>query len=493
MATSHVVTKRLLIDWALSGSYTDESTRLIRAEGSVRYSAPGGSFTQPRNTVDRMTLTLENKDYRFNPFNPSSPVFQNQGYHAPCTLDVALNGGAWTRIFTGVVKTPQYIVASADESEPGQISLDVRSRDELLLSHRQSTLWSDMAGLKSVRATERGTIILWLERAGYVNGSDFTSASMDPGQFARPWAWQDDESTLEECWELAASAGGVFYADVDGLFRYENLTHWLRQELTTPTEVLTADGYRRVQPRFLDNDLASEVVTEASPRAAGEPGVLWEPEEPVSLGAGESRTLIARLRQPAAQYLGVSITAASAGGWNLTAAIQSSVTYYAQRAEITLTNTDTALAAEVVVALTGIPLVGRPSIERRAESSLSFWQKGKFRPGRVKSIRGNPYVQTALQLAVMTPYLRDRLETPQLTWAAQNLLGNPARRLGDYVWVNEGQIAPQREALLTAIGFRLDKGGFWQDVEAVDITDWPHHNFFVLATSQVSGPDQLFY
>ncbi|HHY54099.1 MAG TPA: hypothetical protein GYA08_01555 [Chloroflexi bacterium] len=74
-----------------------------------------------------------------------------------------------------------------------------------------------------------------LEAAGLVDGTDFVTRSyaaahpgvrptIDSGIFPIRYVWLDDESVLDQVWELVAACGGWFYCDADGKLHYHNLT-----------------------------------------------------------------------------------------------------------------------------------------------------------------------------------------------------------------------------------------------------------------------------
>jgi hypothetical protein len=421
-------------------------------------------------------------------------MYAGQAYHAPVELDIQLDGGSFVRVFTGVLKTPQYTVAN--ESAPGTVALEVRSRDELLLNKRVSTGIGLFRNLNDDLASEREIIEEFLIDSGMLAGTDWTSDTLDPGLFVIPWAWMDDESPVEEAWQLAAACGGQFYCDVDGLFTYENLTHWLRQDLVTPVETLTPDTYAALASQYNDRDLYAEVIVETSPRSLGPITDLWSLEAPLTIGSGETRTVTARFRQPSPVVTGFEVGAATSGGVNMSSVLLVNPTYYAQRAEFEITNPDPAYAVDLLTLIVnGIALIGRPSQERRATSTDPFWGKGNLRPGRTKLVRGNPYLQTDFQAGVTATFLLDRLQLPALHHRCSGLSGVPTRRLGQHVAVNDSQFTGgARSALITAITFRLDKAGFWQDLELIDIEDWPQTNYFKLGSHNLDTAGyKLFY
>ena len=469
-----VIDHELMIDWNFDGSYTDESARLVAANGTVRLAAPESGITSPRGTVDQCTLTLNNHDGRYSPLNTSSPLYsaiQGGGaYHAPFYLRVRVDtAGSYARVFTGAIKIPRDLPPYPGAA--GQVSVDCRSRDEILLNKRLSTPIATFRSYHDNSSTEADII------AGYLTAAGVAPAEtvIDPGLFVIPWAWLDDESPVEDIWNLAAACGGRFYCDQDGVFRYENMTHWLFAPHDTSQETILENGYGQMEgPVYNDRELYGAVTVVASPRSFGAQGPLWSPEGTVVVGPGATTRLTAKMRQPAYQISGLSFTAVSAGGSNLSGSIATAMTQYAQRVEITLTNTHSTYAAELVdMAILGVPVDGGPVIEEARTSAASFWTAyPSARPGRTRLVRGNVYVQTQSQAAALAEFLRDRYEQPRLTWTLRNVPGNPVRRLGDRITVGNSQVmTANRQGFITSIAWRLSEMGFIQDLEVMDAAD----------------------
>ena len=197
---------------------------------------------------------------------------------------------------------------------------------------------------------------------------------IDDGLFVIPWGWLDDESPLDEMWSLAAACGGRVYTDPDGVIRYENMQHWLRSPHGVSQETLTPSVYERIEPYFDDSELYSAVTVETSERALATLDVIWEADGVVTVRAGGTKTMTAKLRQPAYSITAVRFDAVSSGGINLNSDISVVTTEYAQRVELAITNSHAFLDANLVaLSLEGVAVDGRPSQEETYESEADFW------------------------------------------------------------------------------------------------------------------------
>lgn len=503
-----VITFDLRIDWGLDGSYADESARLVAANGAVRLAAPESGITSPRGTVDQCTLTLNNMDGRFSPLLTSSPIYSQiaggGAYHAPMYLRVSIdNGGTYSRVFTGVLKIPR-----EGPPYPGvaaTVEIDCRSRDEILLNKRLSTPIATFRSLHDGGALEANIILSWLNQAGITSDQ----AIIDPGQFVIPWAWLDDESPLEDIWQLAAAAGGRFYCDQDGTFRYENMTHWLFAPHNTSRETLTKASYSQMEgPTYDDRELYNGVTVVASPRDQLVVGPLWSAGQVMTVPAGGSKKITAKMRQPAYQITAISYTAVTGGGRNMASAITITTLQYAQRCEITIGNSDAVYAAELIdLSLVGVSVNGAPTVEETRLSSNAFWTAfSDARPGRTRLLRSSNYIQSQGQAAALAEFLRDRYQLPRLSFVLRGVPGDPVRRLGDRVTVgNADAMTANRDGFITGLTWRLSNKGFGQDIEVLDAGNpsdgtglYQSSAYFVLGSNLLgsgagSSHGQIFY
>lgn len=490
---ARTVVWRLYVAWD-GTNYIDESARLIQASGENRLTSPD-QVGSGRGIVDRCQLDLQNADGRYSPLNTSSPIYSyisgGGAYHRPMYLEVSINGGTnYYRVFTGVIKLPQERTATPNQI--ATVSVECRSRDELLLGRRMSTTAVDMAAANAAGYTEGDVIAAWLTAAGI-------SATVDEGMFVIPWAWMDDESVLEEIWQLAAACGGRFYCDPDGVWRYEDVTHWLKSPHTTSQETLTRDDFSDLSPVYSDSELYSTITVETSPREAGTLDKLWEPDEPVSVAPSSTKTMTARLTAPACRIDAPTWNAATAGGNDITASVSVSVTAASvQRVELSITNSHATEAAYLhPMLLTGRKLEGGPTQEETRTSGThgsngAFWTA---RGARSKALRGNAYIQTRAHAAALALYLLHRSEYPRLTYRLRGCPGKSARRCGDRITINDTALmSTARDAFVTGITWRLTGNGFYQDLECIDAAGlYPNQasGYFVLGTNKLGASGSL--
>lgn len=484
---------RLMIAWDTT-NYVDESAYLAQASGNVRLAAPGEGIGSGRGQVDRCQIDLFNQSARFSPFNTSSPIYSyiqdGKGYHVPFYLDASLDGETYTRIFTGVLKIPS--ASTVTQSAAGRASFDGRSRDELLLQRRMSTNHANFVAYHDGGYDEGQIIDAWLTQAGV------SSKAVMPGMVPIPWAWMDDESALEEMWALAAACGGVVYCDVDGVMRYDNAVAWaLGAASTVSQETIDRTILGNLDIKYDDGELYDVVTVEYASRYVDAPGVLWEPDEIIRLAPGQVKKVTARFKQAAYTVDAPNFRARTAAGSEITSSVTVAMTAYAQRAELTITNTHATQAAYLVgLSLTGRGLVGGPTGEETRTSVDDGYNSAFFtaRGSRTLSVRGNNYVQSQAQAGMQALLKLHRVERPRITYKLK-CAGNPLRRVGWRITISDPKLlAADRDAIITGISFRVGPTGYTQDIEAVDATQlFVDDGYFVIGTNVLGAASLPIY
>ena len=485
---------RLYISWD-GTTPVAETTRLLQASGENRLTSPD-AIAAGRGIVDRCTLELDNRDGRYSPLNSSGALYANiqagGAYNRPMYLEVSIDGGSnYYRVFTGVIKIPQETTPTP--SKPATVTIDCRSRDELLLGRRMSTTLADMRMMNAAGWTEAQVAEYWVQQTG-------GTPTVDDGVFVISWPWMDDESVLEEIWALASATGGRFYCDPDGTFRYEDMTHWLKSPHTVSQETFTRADFAELQPVYSDAELYNSVAVEASARMVGAHDLLWEPDEPVTVPPGATKTITARYRQPAYSVEAPTWKAATAGGIDITSSVTVTVTAsYVQRMELSIANAHATEAAYLhPFNIGGVALTGGPTQEETrtsaANGSNSAWWTSRGTT-RSKALRGNAYIQTRAQAGTLAHFLLRRSEAPRLTYRLKGCPGKSSRRCGDLVTINDTAImSSSRTAFITGISWRLTVNGFTQDIEAMDAANYaPYQSegYFIIGTNKLGASGSL--
>ena len=224
----------------------------------------------------------------------------------------------------------------------------------------------------------------------------------------------------------------------------------------------------------------------------------------MTVAAGATKTITAKLRQPATSVYGmvsaVDWRAVTSGGTDITGNVTISLTKYAQRVEMTIANNHGWRTAFLVrLQLRGIGLDGRPGQQVEVTSTDGFWTDRTPR----KLTTSGFYIQTYAQAKFLADFHIDRHEQPTMFHSITGLPGRPAMRLGHQVAISleAGVITPNtRYAHVYEIRWRLSRQGFSQDVELVDrerlyayATASPVKPYFRLGATALGTAGRYFY
>lgn len=514
MSTTRQVNITVEVDWARTGAWFNESNRVISAQGQHSLVAPDALLAGGRGAVATARVMLANDDGRYslgNPYSPLDGVLSSGVTFAPVRIHVTVDGVAH-RIFTGVIRELNESGGTATES--ATVTLECRGREEILLNDLRSTLLVNFLADNSQAHTEDFHIVRLLEMAGMVDGTDFVTrsyaaahpgvrATIDNGIFPIRYVWLDEESVLDQIWEMVAACGGWFYCDADGKLHYHNLT--------TITSAALTQHYGAQTTLWLDQtnlagimiarparELYSDVTVEVMLRQPLPSAEIWKPDAPIVVQPGVSSTIWATLSAPLASTPTLMATAVNAYGATLPE-VTVTPTYYTQRVKLVLSNPTNQIAyfTASTMHLNGQLLDSATSLEIEENSAASFWNG---RPRRRRRIKQNAYIQSDTQAQTLARYFLRRQERPQPHVSAQNV-DRPDIRLGHPVQINyqDAIIATPISGIVAGLDWRCDRNGFRQNIAVLETDSLmaSHSPFFVLGTHRLgaSGVDTayLFY
>jgi hypothetical protein len=503
MPATRFVKAHLYVDWSRADSYVDETDRLVSASGNWRRNNPEDSITSPRGIVAQATITLINHDQRFSTLNEDGALYASIGnggyYQVPMYITVEENLTE-VRIFTGIIKGPRETGGSTESI--GQITFDCRGREELLLQKKLSTTQANVAGYNAAGLSEAGVILEWLTLSS-IDTADFVH---DAGKFIIEWAWLDNESPLEDIWQLAAAGGGAFYTNPAGKFVYESMSNWLPALAGASYEEFTDDDYKRGTIRINDDELYKTIIVEVASRTVASSAVLWDSPEQVILRPATTTTIVANFQQPIYALEAILYDPSSVGGWPMGAYVTlDGWVAYAQRMEMTFTNTSTGHATLLRnFQVLGKALTGGPSNEVTLDATASFWTD---RAGRTRTL-SNQYVQTQAHGEALCAFLRARHQLPRVFYTLSDVPGDAGRALSQRIIIRAGGlVSDDRTAIVTGLAWRWGRdGGFTQSIEAFDAVDLFTYaptvrsgdflaatEYFVIGTNELDDGNRVFY
>ena len=508
---TRTVQYRLWVDWDFDDAYTEETSNMVSATGSLRVVAPDEYLTGGRGQVGSCSITMHNPDGRYSHGNFAGPLsdllYDGGSYYAPMYLEVSVDGvPTYARIFTGVIKTISEMHGGGEV-----VRFDCRDNSELLMQAKASSgLYTgyDEATLIQTFISHAGVTVTLID---------------DAPMFIIPFAWLDDESPWEDIQALATACGGRFYAGRAGNYNYQNAASWVTGETHTQNQVTIyadqglivredAQLCDRIDVGYDGDDVYKTTTVEFAQRTMRGYQQIWKDEEVKVVPAGSSITVTAKFRAPVSTDIdtftspvrGTNFKACTSGGVDISNDVHVYLTRYAQRAELEIENNNATHDAYMVkLDLWSRPLEGRPQQEIKRTSTGGFWDN---RPARVRSIRnGNPYLETEQQAGMLTEMVVDQSQLPRTYATAYGVPGTPTRAPGDRVTLVAGttsadgtQVYHLNESCFV-IGINWQLGtGYTQDLQCIAVRGvYASDNYHLIGQDLLgaTGPNvaQLFY
>ena len=476
-------------------NWTDESAYLRAFRVSQALEIPGVDLT-PLGTTDAGNVTLSNNTFRYSAWHSGGDTAIRtyiDGDWGVTGLRARLSMGFWCdtdsdgdydeiqycRIFTG------FLYSLTEAPRAGTVSLALRDNAWLLYQRRAST---------QLYANYRlDTLLYTLAQAGgWDMANDWTA---DTSPFVIPAAWLDDDAILQEMQQAAAAVAGRLWCDANGDLRYEEASHWLGHS----SALWHFDGgdMMDLPPVLNPEGLASSIVVEYSARVTGASRVLYTLDETRTVRPNSTEMLDIRLSQPAAAVFPLSADTDfwfdNGAGLAMNSKITVAVSYYAQRLTISMSNSHATMPAVLrFLQVRGKPIEGGPQEE--IETAI----EGDQPLSRVRSVRGNFYLQGRAQASYLSKLLAGRYDSLIPIWHLRSAPGVPQLELGDRVGVYDGRaVSAEREGFVLGIdhGYTVPSAGqpatepiYKQDIRVMDATPlFPSGTYFVIGSTALGS------
>jgi hypothetical protein len=488
---------QVFFDWDRDGSYTAEDAYLVSARGTHRIAPPGQSITATSGQVAQCSVVLDNSTGRFSSLNSGGALYSliqsGKTYHVPMIVQIAVEeagsvSATYYQVFDGVARIPTEQTLSP--GQPKTITFDARGKEEILLNKRARTAQANFKVYHDSGATESEFIEFTLDDAGIT-----TDLALDDGLFAIPYPWIENESIIEQLWQLAAACGGRFYCDRNGQWVYENAMSWLTGTRHTSSQQTYARGtnFGSLELLWDETELAEEVSVSWTEREIGQTATIYDSDN-IQVGAGEEKTIIADFDAPVYEIVTLSYTAGTPGGTDLSASVTVTPTYYAQSAKLVIDNAHATAAANVRVKIEGKPVEDGEGKTIAPDSVDSFWSD---KTGRTRKISGNRWVQSEGQADMLAQLMRARQDAPTLVARLKGCPGQPLRSLGDRITIADSELSlSATDFFIIGISWSYSAKGFLQDIDAIRTTDIAPHvdaspGYFVIGTNKLGAADVL--
>ena len=493
-ANSSKVAVRVRCDWNKDGDYSDTYEDITARVLSVSinhtlYSQISGLPLLGAAGASRASLVVANETRWFSPDNASGLVGTYADlaygiYRIPIYIELGYYSG----------ETPQYLVQFVGEIE-GVDESETHGEAQVVFQCVDNAVAISQYKLCTT-VTENAlpdTVIAALLTEASVVGSDLDTAMAEV-----EYSWLDDENVWEECQQLAQADGGMFYFSKAGTATFRRMTAILERSDSTSSQATLNEG----NAAFYRNSIAwrdcySGVIAEWAGRYPGVQTELYRAPGPVEVAPGETVTEEARFRWPALSVITpvyqTDYQAITSGPNEVeygASGVEVSMTAYAQRADLLITNNltdDTIYLTNLVVR--GLPLLGEEAQQKRWDQTEALIDGEKVYP-----IRGNPYVQSRDQVERVGAYMRDRLQRPRrlLSWRGPAC---PWLEMLDRVTLSHNTMTPNPgvdvECIVVGMSMSCSAGAMWQQelvlLPAADL--FAYDDYFILGTSVYADAD----
>lgn len=495
------VALRVRCDWNKDGDYTDAYENISDRVLSLRighsiYDPVAGLPYLGNAPAGSCHLVLDNHDRWFSPGNAVGLVatyadLANGMYRIPIRVEMGYYNGA---IPERLVQFQGEIEETAEAEAVAQAQMAVTCRDNALGLMQDKLSTGLMAGWRTDQVIDE---VLTL--AGFAGGSD-----LDVGAAVIPYAWLDDENAWDECRDLAASEGGLFYMAKDGAATFRRMTAPLEQaDSLTPVATLDEGNATYYANSIAWRDTYSEVICEYAGRYESDLEEVWSAPRYFAIEPGQTLTEEVRYRYPVTAVFDpvydVDYHCVTAGGHQLAqgaGGITITLASNAQGGTLTMVNDHASQTAYVLdLVVRGFPLQGEEAQTLRFETTLSPAPV----EGKAYRLGGNPYMQTREQAERLGGFLRDRLQRPRrlLTWRGPAC---PWIELLDRVTLSHNTMTPNPglDVECYVVGNSMTcNGPLWaQELLLLPVPDlWAHEDYFIVGESVYAdvGSDKAAY
>lgn len=384
------VTWKVEIDWEASGTFTDEAGRLLSL--SVRRGRDRGleSDGYARVSPGYFSLTLDNYDQRYNPYNVSGALYGYIKPHRVIQISATYDGFTYT-VFTGWVRDirpqpdrQQVIISGYD----GIDWLDAQNVPLLALQtdYAVSAAISDLINAAGWPFVDTSGWILGTSELGV--DTYLGSTVIETNGDEMPYFWGDPEKTI---WEQIGDIGEAFagnpFVSADGTFAYNDRA----ASGDTLVSLDQSEILRDIEMPQPWDELRNDIRITGYPRqATAANSELWKLNYVPLIGAGETLTIWAEhnydgdpcpassITTPASTTDYTANTAEDGSGTDKTAQIAIVKTVYATVTKLEITNNDAASVYLTLCKLRGTGLVAYSGVTAVDTDATSIADYGKI-------------------------------------------------------------------------------------------------------------------
>lgn len=487
--------KDLLTDWELDA--TDETARLLDISWSREIDLDG-PLSFGKTPAAEMTVSLDNHDQRFSPYNAGGAHYSKLSGTALLPNGESLR---YPRLFMTPVRVRSGFSSDLTDSfygyiiDPGEnygasgdkVTLKCLDRAAALVQEKRST------ALKENWRTDQWLVYMVENLTQGVIRVD--PSNVDLGLFQIPYLWLDDENVWGEVNAVSASEAGYSFFDESGNFCFRNAAWWATHPNSTSSQfTFTVARFADLRPRYDWRNVATGAVLEYQSRAPGGEQVVWRSNDTIVVPPGGT-TVEAKYEYPVETILPPQLRVdwlpVGGGGTPMDVPDDVGVSLentFAQRCTLVFANETHETAFVRDMQLRGRAIVGGPSEEIERDVANPLVPANKVRPPT------NAYIQTQAQANLLADLLVDRLQYPRLTYTLSGVPALPWLKLGDMITIAASEpITTSRTAIITKLLFRYSTNSvFTMDIDCIDAAGLFIYGNYAFTGTAVLGEQVTF-
>ena len=305
---------------------------------------------------------------------------------------------------------------------------------------------------------------------------------VDPSPAQVSYAWLDNDSAMQDAFELASTVGGAIYPDEYGQLAFISYSNWYVNSQYTTIAFDPNYNYGNLESSANYANKATEVRVPYSPRVSRAPQILYTLDEALAIPPGSTETFEFHLSKPLVGDLGIEYAVTAGMGVDLADDVNVTTDVTAQTVTVTVSNTNAQLTAHLIKCVVlGAYIDGLQSREVKcdvagASSAIS----------RSLSAGGVFYIQNVYHATWLANVLANRNEREQFMLPPTRTVRDTDAllwlKLGDHVtYAVVRDVAPTSAFIYSMLLTYKANEGFTQTFELVDKSYlYPRDDYFII-------------
>lgn len=365
-----------------------------------------------------------------------------------------------------------------------------------------SPTWADIDKIAILlEANDTGSVYILVDQIRMYDYVNYPPRFIDVGLQFIPVAWWAGNKSLFEIQVASEAEGARFYADEEGILRFENRQYYnLDSRYKTTQWLFEFNRLSEFEYPGKETDIINNVVVKLKPRIIASEQDIWQYGFTSPIGASETKQIWASLLDPApADETGIlnpvantDYTANSQAdglGDDLTADISIVITRFANAVILDVTNNGTGTAYITLLKLRGTPAIQSDEVLIRSEDADSIETFGRRPRGGYeidnKYLADESFAQS-LADSIVEKY-KQPLSRIRITGRAV-----PQLQLGDMITVRDLTNNQSFLMRVTWLKIRLATNvGMFQEIHCREVVTQETFSYFTIGTSAIAGEDVI--